>query len=343
MRAMAIREYAAPLELMDLPIPEAKPGSVLIRILTCGVCYSDLKTARGKMPFSSKLKLPHVPGHEICGEIVEANPQTGFRAGERVIVYNYWSCGRCAMCRMGMENLCESLTAWVGFTDPGGFEEYLAVPAERLLRLPAGITPEQAAPISCALGTSYRALVTRGQVRPGQTVVIQGVGGLGLSALQVARASGARVLAVDIAPSHLEVSMKLGAAESALAGEAARAMVRDFTSGVGADLVIDTVGHEDSLHEAAKMARRGGRVIGVGYVVGGFAPIQTDDFVLREIEFCGSRYVQRHELERAISLLASGRVQNVIDDVLPLERANEALERLSAGKVVGRTVLRICA
>ena len=341
MRAMAVIRYAAPLELIDLPIPEVKPGFVLIRILTCGVCYSDFKTVQGKMPYSQTLKLPHVPGHEICGEVVEAKPQTGFNADDRVIVYNYWSCGNCAMCRMGNENLCESLAAWVGFTDPGGFEEYLAVPADRLLRLPADITPEQAAPTSCALGTSYRAVVTRGQVRPGQTVVVQGVGGLGLNSVQIARACGARVLAVDIEPRRLDVSRRLGAAESALAGEEARAMVRDFTSGLGADVVIDTVGHEESLHEAAMMTRRAGRIVGVGYVAGGFARVKTDDYVLREIEIVGSRYVQRHELERAISLLASGQVQNVIDDVLPLEAANEALARLGAGKVVGRTVLRV--
>lgn len=341
MRAMAVVKYTAPLQLLDLPIPDVQPGCVLIRILACGVCYSDLKTAQGKMPFSQTLKLPHVPGHEICGEVVEDNLQAGFRAGDRVIVYNYWSCGRCAMCRMGMENLCDSLNAWVGFTDPGGFEEYLAVPAERLLRLPTGVTPEQAAPTSCALGTSYRAVITRGQVRAGQTVVIQGVGGVGLSSVQVARACGAQVLAVDIDPRHLEAAIRFGATNGALAGEPARAMVRDFTSGVGADVVIDTVGHEESLDHASAMARRGGRVVGVGYIVGGFARVQTDDYVLREIEFVGSRYVQRHELERAISLLASGQVQNVIDEVLPLEAANEALARLCAGTVMGRTVLRI--
>jgi D-arabinose 1-dehydrogenase-like Zn-dependent alcohol dehydrogenase len=313
----------------------------LIRILTCGVCYSDYKTAHGKMQYSPTLKLPHVPGHEICGEAVEARPDTGFHVGERVIVYNYWSCGRCAMCRMGMENICENLQGWVGFTTPGGFEEYLAVPAERLLRLPDGITPEQAAPTSCALGTSYRAVVTRAQARPGQTIVVQGVGGVGLYSLQVAQASGARVLAVDIDPKHLQVAARLGAARGALAGEEARSMVLDFTSGLGADAVIDTVGHEESLHQAAQMARRGGRVVGVGYVVGGFARVQTDDYVLREVEFVGSRYVQRHELERAIQLLASKQVQPVVDDVLPLESANEAFTRLEQGKVIGRTVLRV--
>lgn len=258
MRAMAVTKYTAPLELVDLPTPEVKPGFVLVRILACGVCYTDFKTAQGKMPFSKTLKLPHVPGHEICGEVTEAEPGTGFRPGDGVIVYNYWSCDRCSMCRMGLDNLCESLNAWVGFTTPGGFEEYLAVPTERLLRLPPGITPEQAAPTSCALGTSYRAVVTRGQVRPGQTVLIQGVDGLGLSSLQLARVCGARVLAVDNKSSHLDVAKRLGASEGALAGEAARTMVRDFTSGRGVDVAIDTVGQDESLQEAAMMVRRGG-------------------------------------------------------------------------------------
>ena len=341
MRAMAVVDYNAPLELLDLPVPKRQPGLVLIRILACGVCYSDYKTAHGRMAYSPTLKLPHVPGHEICGEVVEAGPEAGLRTGERVIVYNYWSCGRCALCRMGQENLCENLQGWVGFTTPGGFEEYLAVPSERLLRLPDGITPEQAAPTSCSLGTSYRAVVTRAQARPGQVIVVQGVGGVGLNSVQVARAAGARVLAVDIDPKHLEVAVKLGATKGAIAGEPARAMVHDFTSGLGADAVIDTVGHEESLHEAAMMTRRGGRVVGVGYIVGGFAKIQTDDYVLREVEFVGSRYVQRHELERAIQMLASGEVQNVVDDVLPLQDVNEAFTRLEQGKVIGRTVLRV--
>ncbi len=341
MRAMAVVDFRRPLELIDVPMPKVELGFVLVRILTCGVCYSDYKTSHGKMPWSPTLRLPHVPGHEICGEVAEAGTETGFRPGEKVIVYNYWSCGTCAMCRMGLENLCEHLTGWVGFNTPGGFEEYLAVPAERLLRLPEGVTPEQAAPTSCSLGTSYRAVVTRGQVKPGQTVIVQGVGGVGLNSVQVACASGAHVLAVDIDQKHLDVAMRLGATKGALIGEAARAMVRDFTSGLGADVVIDTVGHEESLHEAAMMTRRGGRVVGVGYVANGFAKVQTDDWVLREIEFIGSRYVQRHELERALHLLASGQVKNVVDDVLPLEQVNEAFTRLEQGKVIGRTVLRV--
>jgi alcohol dehydrogenase len=194
MRAMAVVDYAKPLELIDLPEPELKPGYVLLRILACGVCFSDYKTAKGLMPFSSTLPLPHVPGHEICGEVVEAGSETGWQVGDRVVAYHYWSCGRCAYCHKGQENLCHNLVGWTGFTHPGGFEEYLAVPADRLLRVPEGISPESAALATCASGTAYRALMSRGRVQAGETVVILGLGGVGLQAIQMAQLAGAHTL-----------------------------------------------------------------------------------------------------------------------------------------------------
>jgi len=341
MRAMAVVDYTAPLQLIELPEPEVKPGSVLIRVLACGVCYSDLKIAHGWMPYSATLRLPHVPGHEISGELVEAHPETGFQAGDRVVVYHYWACGRCFYCQRGQENLCVNLEAWAGFTHPGGFEEFLVVPAPWLLRVPVGITPEQAAPATCASGTAYRAVVTRGRVQPGDTVVILGVGGVGLQALQMANVAGARVLAVDINPRKLEAARRLQAAGVALAGPEAETLIRDHTANLGADVIIDTTGHSDALDQASHWLRRGGRIVGVGYTVGKLAAIQSDLLVLSEIEVVGSRYAQRYEVERVLTLFASGKVQPIIDQVLPLEAANEALSRLEKGEVIGRTVLRI--
>jgi D-arabinose 1-dehydrogenase-like Zn-dependent alcohol dehydrogenase len=340
MRAMAVVDYAAPLQLIDLPEPTVPDGWVLLRILACGVCYSDLKTARGHMPYSAQLRLPHLVGHEIAGEVVRAGPETGFAPGERVVVYNYWTCGRCPSCTSGRENLCEAKYGWVGFTSPGGFAELLAVPADRLLPLPDSISNEEAATISCALGTSYRAVVTRGRVQPGETVVILGVGGVGIHALQMARTAGARVAAIDVDSEKLAVAMQHGAAETALATEAAR-RIREITHGVGADVVVDTVGRHGTLVQAATLVRTGGRVVGVGYTVGQETPVVSDDFVLREITFVGSRYATRTELARVIALVTEGRVQPVVDAVLPLERANEALARLERGTVVGRVVLRV--
>lgn len=339
MKAMAVVAYDQPLQLLDLPVPEVGAGEVLVRVLACGVCYSDVKTARGKMAFSPTLPLPHVPGHEIAAEVVQAAPETGFQPGDRVVVYNYWPCGQCAYCRQGRENLCLSLRGWVGFTSPGGMEEYLSVPADRLLPLPPGIRPEEAATLSCASGTGYRAVV-RGRVEPGETVVILGVGGVGIHALQVARAAGARVLAVDVDERKLAKAREMGATDTAPA-QAGEALVKDHTGGLGADAVIVTAGHEEALVQATRLVRRGGRVVGVGYTVGRHFPIPADPFVLHEIEYIGSRYVLRHELERVLRLVADGLLKPVVDSVLPLEGANEALERLERGEVIGRVVLRV--
>src|ERR687886_3026353 len=172
---------------------------VLVRVRACGVCYSDYKTATGRMPFSAGLKLPHVPGHEIVGDVVETGGGvTTLRVGQRVVVYNYWACGSCRSCRAGEETVCLNLRGWVGFTSPGGFQEYLVVPEKYALPLPDSIADEQAAALSCATGTSYRAVISRGKVAAGESVLVVGAGGVGLQAIQVARAAGARVFATDV-------------------------------------------------------------------------------------------------------------------------------------------------
>jgi D-arabinose 1-dehydrogenase-like Zn-dependent alcohol dehydrogenase len=134
MKAMAVVDYARPLERIDLPVPEPGPGAVLVRILYCGVCYSDVKTATGRMPYSAELRLPHVPGHEIAGEVAAVGPGATLREGQRVVVYNYWGCGACRSCRAGEENLCLALRGWVGFTSPGGSRSTSPFPSRTFSR-----------------------------------------------------------------------------------------------------------------------------------------------------------------------------------------------------------------
>lgn len=343
MRAMAVIDYQRPLELIERPVPRPGPGEALVRILYCGVCYSDVKTATGHMPFSSRLALPHVPGHEISGEVAAVGAGVTLRAGQRVVVFNYWACGSCHRCRAGQENVCLSLRGWVGFTSPGGFQEYLVVPQSALLPLPAAIRPEQAAALSCAVGTSYHALIARGRVAPGETALVIGAGGVGLHAVQLARAAGARVLAVDVEPARLDLARQHGAEAVALAGPDAARWVSDQTDGVGADLVLDAAGRRESLELASAAVRVGGRVVLVGYTVGEAFPVPSAETVLREVTYLGSRYLTRDELARAIALVAAGAIRPVVEEVLDLEQANEALARLSAGRTVGRTVLRVAA
>lgn len=341
MRAMAVTNYEAPLELINLPEPQVNSGFVLLRILTCGVCFSDYKTSKGLMPYSSTLPLPHVPGHEICGEVAAADQETGWQVGDRVVAYHYWPCGRCAFCLKGLENLCINLVAWTGFTHHGGFEEFLAVPADRLLRVPDNVSSEHAAPATCASGTAYRAVVTRGRVEAGETVVVIGSGGVGLQAIQFAQVAGAYTLAVDIDPRKLQAAQQFDVAGVALGNEEAQAWVNNFTKGVGADLIINTVGHADAFGLAAQLVRRAGRIVGVGYAAGNYAQFEMASMVLDEIEIIGSRYALRYEMERVLNLFGEGKIKAVVDEVLPLEEANEAFRRLETGEVVGRTVLRV--
>ena len=341
MRAMAVVDYQKPLQLMDLPDPVRKPGHVMLKILTCGVCFSDYKTSKGLMHYSDTLPLPHVPGHEICGEVIESEAGSPWQPGDMVIAYHYWSCGTCVYCQRGLENLCINLESWTGFTHHGGFEEFLSVPEDRLLRVPAGLSPAQASTATCASGTAFRATVTRGQVAPGDTVVIIGTGGVGLMATQFATLSGGAVIGLDIDQRKLDIIKGFGVAGTARSEAEARALVDELTRGIGADVIINTISNPAGFKTAANLVRRGGRIVGVGYYAGKNAEFETANMVLNEYEVLGSRYALRYEMQRVLDLFAAGKVQAMVDSILPLEDANEAFRRLAEGEVVGRTVLRV--
>lgn len=340
MRAMAVVDYEQPLVELDVAEPELRPGTALIEVLTCGVCFSDVKTSCGQMPFSAALALPHVPGHEICARVVETSPPGLYETGELVIVYHYWPCGRCARCRAGEETLCLDLQAWVGFTDHGGFQERLVVPVERLLRV-RGVDPVGAATVNCAIGTAYRAVATRAQAAPGSTIAIVGLGGVGIHALQVAAASGAVAVGLDPSGRARNVANDLGLTAFDTAGfEIGEAGVAAETSG-GFDAIVVTAGAEAAYRQAFELVRKGGRIVCVGYAMDTEFRAATPRLVLDEIVVLGSRYVTRSELGRAIELVASGDVKPVVDVVRPLREANDAFDDLASGRIVGRTVLTV--
>jgi len=338
---MAVREYGEPLAPIELPEPELQPGYALLDVLTCGVCFTDVKTSRGRMPYSDELELPHVPGHEICARVVRADPPV-LEPGTVVVVYHLWPCRRCARCRAGVEQLCQNPQGWTGFMTPGGFQQRMAAPLDRLTVVPPEIDPVHAAPLTCAIGTSYRAVITRGGVRAGDTAVVIGLGGVGIHALQVVSAVGARAIGLDVSPRARRVAAELGL--DVLPGDDPDSdrRVIDSTAGDGADAVIDTVGSAATVAQAFRLVRPAGRVVGVGYSVDStLEGVPTARFVLEEVELVGSRYVALDELERAVHMVADGDVRPVIDRVLPLERANDALAALEEGDVVGRVVLDV--
>lgn len=341
MRAMVVTRYGSPLEMVALPEPGVRPGHALLEVLTCGVCFSDVKTSRGKMPFSDRLTLPHVPGHEICARVLETSPPGVLESGTIVVVYHVWPCRRCARCRAGEENLCLAPESWTGFTHPGGFQERLVAPLDRLTVVPPGIDPVHAAPLTCALGTAYRAVITRGRTHAGMRVAVLGLGGVGIHALQIAHAAGAGAVGFDISPRTIEVAHELGLTARDTGSPSAEAEVMTGWEGQGADVVIDTVGNASTIAQASRLVRAGGRIVGVGYGLTSRFEFPTARFVLEEIELVGSRYVRLDELERAIRLVADGRVHMVVDKALPLEAANDAFAALEAGQVAGRVVLDV--
>jgi alcohol dehydrogenase len=334
---MAVTAYGEPLEPRDAPEPEPGPGEALMRVLTCGVCFTDVKIARGRMPFSGGLRLPHVPGHEVFGEVVSSDPSGLVEPGSRAIVYQYWPCGRCAACRRGDDALCADLSGWLGFVNDGGFRELIAVPADRLITVPASIDPFAAAPMSCAIGTAYRAVITRGGVGPGSRVAVIGLGGVGIHAAQIAAAAGGRVSGFDIHEPTLRTARELGL-DARHADEGAAAEPR----GDGRqDVVVDTVGVASSLELADRLVRTGGTIVVVGYARESSVSLPTSRIVLDEIDVRGSRYASRAEMARGVAMVAAGLVHPVVGLVRPLQAANEALDALEAGDVVGRAVLDV--
>jgi len=341
MRAMAITEYGAPLERIEVPEPQLRSGHALIEVLTCGVCFSDVKTAHGQMPFSKELKLPHLPGHEICGQVLDTDPPGALEPGTNVVVYHVWPCQGCSRCRAGEDNLCVNPQAWVGFTHSGGFQDRLLVPLDRIVAVPESIDAIRAAPMTCALGTAYRATVTRGGVTAGSRVVVIGLGGVGIHVLQIARAAGALAVGLDTSQQAVNVARGLGLDARRADDPDTHGQLVAESGGEGVDVVIDTVGYEYTVQQANRLVRPGGRIVAVGYSPTINFSLPSPRFVLEEIQLLGSRYVRLDELERAIMLVADGRVEIVVDSVKPLEAANEAFDSLEAGDVVGRVVLDV--
>jgi 2-desacetyl-2-hydroxyethyl bacteriochlorophyllide A dehydrogenase len=340
MRVMAVTAYGEPLVQRETPEPKPRPGQVLLRVLTCGVCFTDVKIARGWMPFSPGLGLPHVPGHEVFGEVVTADPTGLVERGSRAIVYQYWPCGRCAACRRGDDVQCTDLVGWLGFAQDGGFSESIAVPADRLILVPPSVDPIGAAPMSCAIGTAYRATITRGGVGPGSRVAVIGLGGVGIHAAQIATVAGGRVSGFDIHEPTLETARELGIEAYRADGEDVPATLHP-RSGDAVDVVIDTVGIASSVELADRLVRPGGRIVMVGYTRQGAATLPTARIVLDEIDVQGSRYASRQEMARGVALVAAGLVRPVVGLVRPLGSANEALDALESGDVVGRAVLDV--
>ncbi|MCX7889863.1 MAG: zinc-dependent alcohol dehydrogenase family protein [Rhodobacteraceae bacterium] len=326
MRAALLTAWRAPLEIAEVPDPACPADGVVIEVLACGICRSDWHAWTGADP---DVRLPHIPGHEFCGTVVAAGPAvTRWRPGDRVIAPFILACGRCPSCAAGEQTTCPDQIL-PGFTRPGAFAERLAVPRAdaNLARLPDGLDPAIAAALGCRVTTAWHALTGRAALAPGEWLAVFGTGGVGLSAMLLARAIGARVVVVDVVAEKLAHARALGA-EAAVDARACdpAAAVREITGG-GAHVALEALGIPETAAAALRSLRRLGRMVQVGMPAGEHVTMSLpwDAVYSGQLAVFGTRGMPAWRYPALLALIAAGRV-----DLSPLVARRVALSAASA-------------
>ncbi|MDE2859469.1 MAG: zinc-binding dehydrogenase [Chloroflexota bacterium] len=337
MKAAVLRAIGQPLSIEEAPTPRPGPGEALLRVRACGIDGTDLKLLDG---FGYVPELPFIMGHEIAGEVLACGADvTGFAEGDRVVVYNFVTCGSCVYCRGSRDQLCLDMRGIVGVLDlPGGYAETVCLPARQLIRLPDSVSFEDGATCCDAGMTALRA-VDRADVSSGDRALVIGLGGVGSVVTQILAASGVEVIAVDTDVAKESWARAQGAAlflsleADELVAEALRR-----TGGLGVDRVIDVVGLEDTMRAGFAALRRGGRMVVVGYTPEAL-PLPGKELAQNEKEVLGARAGRPEDLRTCLGLFEEGALRSIVRATYPLQQVNEALEALRGG-VIGRIVLR---
>lgn len=336
MKAARIKEFGKDFTIEDVPVPVPGEGEVLIRVKATALCPGDLKIRAGRMP---SLKLPHIPGHEVAG-VVESvgGGVSACKAGDRAVIYMYQVCRSCPACRSGHENLCVAL-ARMGFEVPGGHAEFVVVKEDQVIPLPDNIGFKEASAIPDAICTSLHAIKDQAAVKLADTVLVYGVGGLGMHGVQIAKAAGARVIAVARSADKLAQAKAFGADETVNAREQdVLQEVTRITGGRGVDAVIDYVVTQESFTISAAALRKGGVYALVGSTDPSIA-IPVGMVMFKEIQIKGSLGMTKRNMLEAVDMVARGVLRPYVTEEYSLENLNVAAERLGESKVLGRSVV----
>ncbi|TNC68049.1 zinc-binding dehydrogenase [Rubellimicrobium roseum] len=323
MRAAVLAEFRAPLVIEDRPEPACPEDGVVLRVLACGVCRSDWHGWTGE----HRLVRPgHILGHEYCGEVVEAGLRARWAVGDRVVAPFILSCGDCPACRAGESTTCADQIV-PGFSTQGAFAEYVAVPrGHNLARLPEALSPTLAAGLGCRVTTVWQALTGRAALKPGEWLAVHGTGGIGLAAVILGQAMGARVVAVDVVPEKLELALQLGAEAvvNARDGDAAQA-VRDLTGG-GAHLSLEALGAPVTVDASIRCLRPLGRHVQVGLPDLKDARMEIDMMAVYsgQLSLFGTRGMPAWRYPSLLGLIEAGRV-----DLSPLVSREVPLSAVS--------------
>lgn len=341
LRAVVFEEFGKSLEVREVPDPVPSRGGAVIRVEATGLCRSDW---HGWMGHDRDITLPHVPGHELAGVIESVGDDVAnWRPGDRVTAPFICACGRCAACARGAQQVCERQEQ-PGFTHWGSFAEYVPVQHAdvNLVALPEGMSFATAASLGCRFATAFRAVVAQGRLAPGEWVAVHGCGGVGLSAVMIAAACGARVVAVDVSAGALELARTLGAevcVDASAPDGSVTAAVHEATGG-GAHLSLDALGAPVTCVNSVQSLRRQGRHVQVGLLPDG-VHLPMDRVVPLELQILGSHGMAAHAYPRMMAMVASGalRPDLLVTTRIGLDEVPAALVALGAASGTGVTVI----
>jgi propanol-preferring alcohol dehydrogenase len=336
MQAAVLHEFKKPLAMEEVERPKLQDNDVLIEVEACGVCHSDLHVADGDWTqLAGIVKKPVILGHEIAGRVVEKGGAVReLQIGDRVgVPWVYWTCGECEFCREGNENLCvrQKIT---GVTVDGGFAEFVKAPASHALKIPDNLSFVDAAPLFCAGVTVYRA-IKRAGISRGQRLAVFGVGGLGHIAVQIGRALGAEVVAIDISDEKLTLAKSLGA--STTLNAVTTNVVKELRGKGGVHIALVASAAKAAYEQAFYCVRPTGMLLAVGLPAENicFPPIMMAS---SEIRIQASAVGTREDLRGILAMAAAGEVR-CLTATRPLADANQVMDELRQGRVAGRVVL----
>jgi propanol-preferring alcohol dehydrogenase len=332
-RAAVVHEFHKPLTVEEVPRRELEPGQILVKVEATGLCHTDIHAAHGDWPV--KPEPPFIPGHEGVGRVIELGPGVSEMAvGDRVAMpWLGYACGTCDYCVSGWETLCLEQEN-MGYSIDGGFGEYAIAFARYVVKVPDGIDPFDAAPLTCAGVTTYKAVKVAG-TRSSDLVAVFGVGGLGHLAIQYAAIAGGRVIAVDLIDEKLQLARKLGAEFTVNAAE--HDPVEAIQALGGADQAIALAVSPRAFEQAYGSLRRGGKLVFVALPADNEVKLPIFETVLNGITVVGSIVGTRTDLREVFELHAAGKT-HVTREVRPLEQVNESIADVEAGRVTARIV-----
>jgi 6-hydroxycyclohex-1-ene-1-carbonyl-CoA dehydrogenase len=334
MKAAVFHGPNQPLKIEEVETPKIGSGEILVKIAACGVCNTDMHYIDHGVPTFKKP--PMILGHEPSGIVEEAGADVqNFQVGDRVLIPPVFSCGHCDNCRLGKENICLNMLMLGNHMD-GAYAEYTKVPAKDCQHLPEDLPIEESSIIADAISTPFHAVKNRAQVRPGDSVVVFGCGGVGINVVQTAAAAGGSVIAVDIVDFKLDVAKQLGARHTINARDmedkALLKQIRTLTGG-GADIAIEAIGNPKTIVLAANALKPGGCHCQVGYTHHD-VPINAARLMFRELEIKGSLGCRPVDYPKIIEMVRTGKIQlkPVVTHKFKLEEINDAFELMRKGE-----------